>query len=327
MTYPALRSREAAFVTLGVPVRQDAGEIPFSIGAWNAAGEEIVEARLDRGGKAQLVTPRRQEAQGDIAGNFIFGGMLQAHYGHFLLETLARAWALIPSTKPIVWLINDRTPKLRPFHREVFDILGIDPARHVIVEQPTRFERLEVPEAGVVLRRSFHPDHARAIGVLPFGLPVPGKRVWLSRSKIGDRKSRVLNEPELEALLIADGWSILYPEDLDIRGQLAAMQDAETLAGFDGSAFHTLILGKGVAARQIIIPRGTVKRIPPTFQTISDAKNLEQVTVFFDMDLLDGGRRASTVAKLRSVEASFEVLRQAVARPVRSKRLTDQDRG
>lgn len=311
---PALRSREEPFVTVGMPVRQTVGGVPFSIGAWNAAGEELVEARFDRGGRAQIVTPERQEARVEVAGSFIFGGMLQGHYGHFLLETLARAWALIRSAKPIVWLSNDKVTRLRPFHREAFEALGIDPARHVIIHEPTRFERLEVPEPGAILWRSFHPDHARAIGVLPFGSPVPGKRVWLSRAKVSERRSRVLNEPELEALLIADGWSVLHPEDHNIRGQVAAMQGAETLAGFDGSAFHTLVLARDVGARQVIIPRGTVDRLTPTFQTISDAKNLEQIKLGLEMDHVAGDRRASTIVRLRSVEKSFETLRGVVAR-------------
>lgn len=314
---PPLRCRDAAGVTLGLPVRTESGSIPFSIGAWDATGQEIIEARMDRGGRTRAGTPVPQEAQASMVGSFIFGGIVHAHYGHFLVETLARAWALIPSELPIIWLDAKGKGRFRPFQKQIFDILGIDPARHVFMEVPTRFEHLLVPEAGAVLWQSFHPQHARAMGVIPFAPPVPGKCVWLSRSKIGETKSRVVNEAELEALLIADGWTIMHPEDHDIRGQLAIMRDAETLAGFDGSAFHTLVLAGGAAARLILVPRHGGHNISSTFQAISDGKGLEQRVLPMEGFVVSGDRRSSTTGALRSVEASFLALREMVQQPVR----------
>lgn len=314
-----LRCRDEFGVTLGVPVRVEGSRLPFSVGAWDAMGQEIVEARLDRGGSAKPITPEPQAAQATRAGSFIFGGVIQGPYGHFLIETLARAWALIPSSLPIIWLGNGYKGVVRGSQGQAMDILGIDPARHVFMTVPTRFERLVVPEAGAVLWRSFHPEHARAMGAVPFAPPVPGKRVWLSRSKISETKARVVNEAELEALLIADGWTIMHPEDLDIRGQLAVMRDAETLAGFDGSAFHTLVLAGGVAARLILIPRAGAQRLSPTFQAISNGKGLEQRMLCLDVDIVDGARRNSTIGRLRSVEASFLALRDMAAQPVRAR--------
>jgi capsular polysaccharide biosynthesis protein len=312
-----LRCRDELGVTLGLPVRTEGGSIPFSVGAWDATGQEIVEARMDRGGRTRAGTPVPQEAKASMAGSFIFGGIVHAHYGHFLVETLARAWALLPSDLPIIWLDAKGKHGFRPFQKQVLDILGIDPARHVFMEVPTRFERLLVPEAGAVLWQSFHPQHARAMGVVPFAKPVPGKCVWLSRSKISEAKSRMVNEAELEALLIADGWTIMHPEDHDIRGQLAIMRDAETLAGFDGSAFHTLVLAGGAAARLILVPRHGANHISSTFQAISDGKGLEQRMLVMEGVVVSGERRSSKIGALRSVEASFLALREMVQQPLR----------
>jgi hypothetical protein len=72
---------------------------------------------------------------------------------------------------------------------------------------------------------------------------VPGRRVWLSRSKLADRKQN-LSMPEVEARLAGLGWTILYPEELSFSEQVAALAAAERIAGEQGSAFHSILFLK-----------------------------------------------------------------------------------
>ncbi|HWT09343.1 MAG TPA: glycosyltransferase family 61 protein, partial [Roseomonas sp.] len=163
---------------------------------------------------------------------------------------------------------------------------------HRIIERPLRVARLAVPDMGFVARRFLHPRQAAALAVHPFRTPEPGRRVWLSRLLLPAALAHVEGEAEIEASLAARGWTILRPETLSIPEQLAALEAAAVIAGIEGSAFHSLVLGRGVRARIVIFDRG--RRINPNFELVADAKGLDQRAVSLQLDHLRGeGVRAS----------------------------------
>src|SRR5918997_3586890 len=92
----------------------------------------------------------------------IYAGPLYFHFGHFLLESLARAWyAARHPDLPLVWSgqYNWQETPLRPWQREILEVLELrNPTR--IIADPTRFEVLHVPDIGYRYDDRFHPEHA-----------------------------------------------------------------------------------------------------------------------------------------------------------------------
>ena len=206
----------------------------------------------------------------------IYAGTLYYHFGHFLLESLARAWyANQHPDLPFVWAgqHNWQGAELRPWQAEILDILGItNPTR--IIADPTRFEVLHVPDLGYRYDDRFHPEHAAFLGRYEGPAQVRHRRLWLSRSKTGG-KVRDLNAEPTERRLAHAGWVIAYPETLSVREQLDHLARAEVVAGEEGSAFHTLILLKDISAKkfQIIRRHGPEHR---NMHTIGDARQVDQ---------------------------------------------------
>jgi hypothetical protein len=284
-----LRVRDYAGATVMPYRRGDAGPGTWRLGAFDAAGgvieETLVYHRRPNGEPRQVgFAAAPAPARASRPGTAVYLGPLMEHFGHFLLESLSRVWyALRHPELPVVWsrrvgpgAAGGRAP-LTAWQQDILAMIGLtNPA--VFVEAPTRFETLVVPELGNHFQHSFHPELARALGAVPHR-PVPGRRVWLSRSGLPDRLGN-LSMPEVERRLGLLGWTILHPEALTIPEQMAHLASAERIAGEQGSAFHNVLFLKDPERLRLDIFLGDPERPKSqrdrNYDLIAAAKRIDQ---------------------------------------------------
>jgi hypothetical protein len=179
-----------------------------------------------------------------LEGEYLFGGYLFRHYGHFLIETLSRLYAIKQcAAAPIVFSSTHRD--IMPWQRDAFKLLGL---RNPILKltRPAIVDRLMLAAPGFALPDIATPEQIEALGALP-APPLVDKKIWLSRSShIG---GGLLNERELEPHLRDMGWEIVHPQYLPIRKQAALIASSARVAGLDGSAFHTALLSREIRGR------------------------------------------------------------------------------
>jgi capsular polysaccharide biosynthesis protein len=217
----------------------------------------------------------------------IFAGWTPSHFGHFLLEGLARIWYLRKwKSAQIVWLARNNRPDYDRSHRALLDVLEIHNPP-IFITEPTLFKLMVVPEPGYRIPNYFSVQHARAMGIVVAPDPAPGKRVWLSRSKLDDRGG-FANEAEAEAELERNGWLIYHPQEHPLPAQLDMLKDAEQIAGVEGSAFHTLILIDNPRARVSVFTRRG-EAVSPNMITIARAKQLDQEEINEPFEYIDEG--------------------------------------
>ena len=100
------------------------------MGVFDADGRYVEGTVLDRrSGERGAPVPRElfPEVQDAEAPEAIYAGPLYFHFGHFLLESLARVWfARQHPEVPLVWAgqHNWQEPVLKSWQREILDILG-----------------------------------------------------------------------------------------------------------------------------------------------------------------------------------------------------------
>lgn len=183
----------------------------------------------------------------------IYGGLVMHHVGHFILEGLSRLWFLQRHPElPIIWHWIDLPiphPDDRGWQRELIALLGLGKHRHIFLRQALHVERLILPAPGFRSGAFLHPLQSAALGCITGPEMIPGRRVWLSRSALPDQFGRVEGEKQVEALLSAQGWTIIYPERESMRRSAEIFHEAEVVSGFIGSAFHTLLLHAAPRAR------------------------------------------------------------------------------
>jgi len=198
-----------------------------------------------------------------LGGRHLFGGWLRPHFGHFLMESTPRVWALDGlecNVESIVFIPFKRgKPKrVRAKFKPLLDILtsGIDVG---IIDTPTQVEELIVPDPGFghgerILGSSRYRDVVRkrvAATVSPYG----SERLYISRTGLDDNFGGVFGEDRLEDLMRNSGYAIFRPEQHCAEEQLARYRAAREIVCLDGSALHMVAFAAKKGARIGIVFR------------------------------------------------------------------------
>lgn len=266
---PAIDSLESAVATpLDRPGPQSGHDrrIRFEGGIVDAAGRPHLDSLLSRRG-VTLQVPRTDGVEPTRrTGRWLYGGIWFDHFGHFLLETLARAWHLADTAGPVVFHRPPDRPggpipsTMTPWQAQLVTALLGAPSRVHFVTAPMAFEMLVVPAAGCVLGERCTRRQAAALATIGSRIhslapATVDRKLWLSRA--GLTRGRVLGEDAFETDLVEAGFEVVRPETLALSDQIRAFDEARIVAGFTGSAFHTALLAGGRRAELIHFARFT----------------------------------------------------------------------
>ncbi|MGC1497020.1 MAG: FkbM family methyltransferase [Sulfitobacter sp.] len=220
-------------------------------GVLHADGSYCSSGALWRNGRALTVQPKMPE--GELAtrkGTWIWGGLLWMHFGHFLVESTARLWALDNLDEPIEGvLFAPKRPRngseVLEFQHEFMGLMAGDP-QLVCLDAPTRVERLIVPGQGFGLgsmiegTQNYRDAIARNFAK---NIKADGPdKIYISRSKLPSGRGNLIGEAELEAHLEADGYTIFHPEKHDLTSQITTYKAARHIIAAEGSALHLLAM-------------------------------------------------------------------------------------
>jgi capsular polysaccharide biosynthesis protein len=206
-----------------------------------------------------------------LAGRWLFGGMMYAHFGHFLCESTGRLWALDHAQGPfdgVIWLpkveLGHPARLTRPYE-PFFAALGRSDLALMAPQAPVRIEELVIPEQGfgIGLMAAGRPEY-RAFMRQNLGrdiAPEGGARLYVSRANLPTKRGSVLLERRIEALMAAEGYEIIAPESLPVEAQIARYKAARQIVGLDGSALHLAAMVADPSAQVAIINRGPSQNI------------------------------------------------------------------
>ncbi len=183
-------------------------------------------------------------------GVHIYLGHFNVVYGHFILETIARCWALdfIDDEDARFVFLKIRKYELETtgYALEFFEMMGIDPGRIDVIDADTVFDTLYVPSAVVDLGNTIHPLQIEACRRLAKKADAGGddsspSKLYLSRARLGIGSHRYYNEEELEAGFAATGFDIVHPQELPIADQLKFYARASYIVGAVSSVLHNSV--------------------------------------------------------------------------------------
>ena len=217
-----------------------------------------------------------------IRGKSLYLGHYTGHYGHFLLESLSRLWVL--GNRSLTEAGYDRvvfhpflhkTPRVRMFSpaKISFACYGISEDRLLLINQPTVFEHLTVPEPLLEINHRVDPTLAHvyeSIAQYCLSLTSSGPTLisrlfgWSDfeplKLYVSRRRARgyhpMTNERAVESMFRDLGFKILHPERWRFEQQVALFQRADVLAGVEGSALHNSVFMRREA---LVINIGTAR--------------------------------------------------------------------
>jgi FkbM family methyltransferase len=255
-------------------------------GVLNADGSYCSAGALWRNGRALTVEPKMPD--GDIAqrkGTWLWGGLLWMHFGHFLVESTARLWALDNLDTPIDGILfAPKRPRnggeVHAYQREFVKLMGTD-VPIVCLDAPTRVERLIVPGQGFGLGTMIEgTQRYRNAITRNFAKDIKAKgadKLYISRSQLSAYRGNLIGEVELEAQLVKKGYTIFHPEKHDLTTQIETYKAARQIIAAEGSALHLLAM-VAQADQQVAIvvrrPSGATDQLAIHLKSFSGIKPL-----------------------------------------------------
>lgn len=273
----------ASLSKFGEPASHSAPQLYRGGGVFDAHGELLGSSLLVRTiAIAQEADPMPTVAPGKPAEpSSIYGGLLFNHYGHFILESLARAHTFNEQAnkgKRIIFQSPDcdHENDIPEFAKKMFEALRIDLSRIRIMNDGRKFHALTVPVPGYFIQKFFSKVQRRFLqsafvtaGRLAreFESKYAGLTVYMSRASISGSETEV----EFEGRLAKSNVLVVRPETLSLPEQVALFLYPRNLIGLVGSAFHTMLFVPIVKPKLFFIKRRGNLAINPNYATINDA--------------------------------------------------------
>lgn len=244
-----------------VPPKVRAFEQPGGI--LRANGSYCAQGALWRKNRPLTSRPAAPEQPPEtLDGEWLWGGVLWRHFGHFLVESTGRLWALMALPDGVRGvLFIPKSPALgatlEGYQKDFFDMAGAPSVR--LLDRPARPEKLYVPGQGFGLgqiasgtvhaQRWFRDHFARDI-------PAEGPdKLYISRSGLSAGRAKLLCEDRLDRYLESQGYTVFHPQDHDLRTQVARYKAARQVIACEGSAIHLFAMVVRPTQRLAIIVR------------------------------------------------------------------------
>ncbi|MGH7257117.1 MAG: glycosyltransferase 61 family protein, partial [Nitrospiraceae bacterium] len=222
-------------------------------GAYTRGQEIIAHSCTTRTAEARCIVgdapdmpprPRR-----NVSKRVIYGGFVFEHFGHLLLEGLARLWGarLIDNKLPIY--VQCAGPTLSQVARKLLELAGLAKQVHV-VGRDTSFDSVVVPEPAFVVQYKAHKAFKemylritdRVLGSSP--VDTTDQPLYLSRTGLPPDVRSLFGESILEDVLRRNGVHIVHPERLDLAEQIYLINRHRVVLGPIGTAFHLLLFSR-----------------------------------------------------------------------------------
>ena len=185
----------------------------------------------------------------------VFIGNVFPQFGHFLLEHMNRAYALLDKKyqKMKMVLINNQDVNPVPNYMfELLELLGVKRENIIILNDTTRFRNVYVPVQGFNIPVYSSVAFGKTYNKMADKIKSSKKydKIYVSRTALKTR--RTYGEGVVQKIFEKNGYKIIYPEKLSLKEQIAYVKNCKYLAGCAGTALHLALFMK---------PGGTVIQI------------------------------------------------------------------
>ena len=189
----------------------------------------------------------------------IYIGAFWQHWGHFILEQVSRLYYFLQETDPSLPIVYLGINPLSGNFLEFFELMGIDTNRLERVDDITRFRKVHIPDASVVVindddkslwsgekQDSFYTKEYAQIFERVKRDVEPKKsgyeKVFFSRKDFDKAKTKDFGQiREIESFFERIGYKIISPETLSLREQISILKSAKKFVSIAGTLPHNLL--------------------------------------------------------------------------------------
>ena len=182
----------------------------------------------------------------------VYCGYLVNHWGHFLVEAVARLWYFLENDNAVdkyVFFIEENAHReIRGNYKIFLELLGIWNKIEIICT-PTRYAKVIVPELAYSWR-SYYSEQYKNIfqRIISNSSPdpswIPFEKVYLSRSKLAKANGLEFGLDALDDFFERNGYVLLFPEQLPLQQLIFYIRNSKICASLSGSLPHNFLFAE-----------------------------------------------------------------------------------
>ena len=196
----------------------------------------------------------------------VYCGFLVNHWGHFLIEGVARLWYYLTNPTDVdhyvfVSEIGGVT-EAKANYLAFFELLGIAD-KLMVINQPMRFRSVIVPQRAYGYRKYYSQEYKQifdsvAQSALKQGAKYPiYEKVFFSRSRFPKAQAYEAGLDMLDDYFARNGYEIIYPEQISLEEMICKIRGAQICASESGSTPHNMLFAAD-GQKLIVIERQSV---------------------------------------------------------------------
>ena len=248
-----------------LPAKKD-GKMPFGLGGVITNEEEyVLKSGIDErfGGYYKGASVQYEDAK------VVYCGYLINHWGHFLIESVARLWYFLKddiSVDKYIFVTDlDNQAEVKENYKSFFELLGIYDKLEV-VNKPTRYREVIVPELGYKRNEYYSEEYREIFGVIRRkalttkdmydGCP---EKIFLSRRFFAEKTE--VGVDMLDDFFLRNDYYVLYPEKVSLSELICFLDCAKICAAESGTLPHNFLFANDEKKIIIIERQDTINEI------------------------------------------------------------------
>lgn len=181
----------------------------------------------------------------------VYCGYLVDHWGHFLIEGVTRLWYFLendPTVDKYVFFLDEGEERqLKGNYLEFFRLLNILDKLEII-NKPTTYRQVIVPELGIYMRTAYTPKLLKVFDTIASNVQVDPswetpEKIYYSRSQFQKGIPFEFGFATLDDFFQRNGYTILFPEKVPLGRMIHYIRNAKVVATLSGSLPHNMLFG------------------------------------------------------------------------------------
>ena len=251
-------------------------------GVFDESFKFVKSSRQTRKNNGQFVPKFNHDNIPYIDEDAVFVGNVFPQFGHFLLEHMNRAYALLNrkyKNMKLVLINNMDVQNVPQYMYQLLELLGAKHENIIILNETTRFRNVYVPTQAfnipVYSSKEFGKIYDKIADVVPDTKVY--EKIYVSRTALKTR--RTYGEGVVQKIFEKNGYKIIYPETMSLSEQISLVKNCKYLAGCAGTALHLALFMKP-GGTVIQIKRNRLPKCNADIQNlINDTKKLNGIFI------------------------------------------------
>ncbi len=179
----------------------------------------------------------------------VYCGYLVNHWGHFLIEAVTRLWYFLENDetvdKYVFFLDENDEREIKGNYREFLQLLKIWDKLEII-NKPTTYREVIVPELGIYSRISYTPKLLKVFDTVAENAAADPswetpEKIYYSRSQFAKGQPFEFGFASLDNFFEKNGYTILYPEKVPLSRMIHYIRHSKVVASLSGSLPHNML--------------------------------------------------------------------------------------